>query len=253
MRQATVTDNGAKIRWVELPGAEPARVYLHGIGASSPPYYAAVASDPRLREHRSLLLDLLGFGLSDRPCDMAYTLEEHADTVARALGAAAVSEADLIAHSMGGAVAIVLAARHPELVSNLVLIDANIDPYVPVVAPGSSGIATYSEREFVTGGWQEVRDRVGEHWWATMRLAGLQALHRSAVHLARGTTPTMRQQLCALAIPRTFLHPAGDEPARPDELRAAGIKLVAIEHTGHNIMLDNPEAFIRATAAALNR
>jgi pimeloyl-ACP methyl ester carboxylesterase len=252
MNQAAVTDSGAKIRWVELPGPEPARVYLHGLGASSLPYYTAAASDPRLRERRALLLDLLGFGISDRPVDMTYTLEEHAGTVARALRKAGVSGADLIAHSMGGAVAIVLAARHPELVSRLVLVDANLDPYAPERTTGS-GIASYTEDEFLSGGWQETRERVGEHWWATMRLAGREALHRSAVHLARGTTPTMREQLLALEIPRTFLYPAGDEPGRAPELRAAGVRTVAVDHAGHNIMLDNPEGFIAATAAALKR
>ena len=36
--------------------------------------------------------------------------------------------AELVAHSMGGAVAIVLAARRPDLVSRLVLTEANLDP-----------------------------------------------------------------------------------------------------------------------------
>lgn len=106
---------------------------------------------------------------------------------------------------MGGAVAILLTARHPELVSRLVLADANLDP---TVDGGGSGIAGYTEEEFLAGGWQQVRDRVGPHWWSTMRLAGRTALHRSAVHLARGSVPTMREQLLALDLPRTFVHPA---------------------------------------------
>ncbi len=249
-----MTDAGAKIRWVELPGGNPARVYLHGLGAMSAAYYAAVAPDPRLGGHRSLLVDLLGFGLSDRPADFDYTLDGHAEALSRALRTAAVVGAEVVAHSMGGAVAIVLAARYPELVSKLVLVDANLDPYVPKRMPGSSGIATYTEAEFLEGGWDETRDRVGEHWWSTMRLAGREALYRSAVHLAHGTTPTMRQQLLALTIPRTFLFPETDgAPLGADELRAAGVELVAIPESGHNIMLDNPELFVCATAAAFAR
>ncbi|MFH9583695.1 alpha/beta fold hydrolase [Streptomyces luteogriseus] len=254
MRSAAVTPEGDRIRWVELPGQQPARVYVHGLGATSPAYFAAVAVDPRLSGRRSLLLDLLGHGISDRPTHFDYTLESHADALADALTAAGVSAAELIAHSMGGSVAIVLAARHPHLVSRLVLIDANLDP-VPRVAgsSGSSGIAAYSEEEFVTGGgWEEVRDRVGPHWWSTMRLAGREALHRSAFHLTRGTTPTMRELLLELRIPRTFLLPASDGPLPgAGALTEAGVSVVAIPDCGHNIMLDNPEAFVRATAAAL--
>ncbi|PNE40397.1 alpha/beta fold hydrolase [Streptomyces noursei] len=253
MRNAVVTTEGDRIRWVELPGQETARVYLHGLGATSPAYFAEIASHPLLTGHRSLLVDLLGHGISDRPTDFDYTLEAHADALANALTAAGVTGAQLIAHSMGGSVAIVLAARHPHLVSRLVLVDANLDPIPPRPATGgSSGIAHYSEREFLDGGWQEVRDRVGPHWWSTMRLTGREARHRSAVHLARGTVPTMRELLLQLRIPRTYLLPEADGPLPgADALAEAGVAVVPIPDCGHNIMLDNPDAFARATTAAL--
>lgn len=85
-----------------------------------------------------------------------------------------------------------------------------------------------------------------------MRLAGRTALHRTAVHLAAGTTPTMRELLLELKIPRTYLVPAEDGPlAGAEELEAAGVAVVSVPDCGHNIMLDNPEAFARAAAAAL--
>ncbi|MBT2404827.1 MULTISPECIES: alpha/beta fold hydrolase [unclassified Streptomyces] len=256
MHSAVVTPEGDRIRWVELPGEEPARVYLHGLGSTSPAYFAASAVHPLLTGRRSLLVDLLGHGHSDRPEQFPYTLEAHADALANALDAAgAGGGAELIAHSMGGAVAIVLAARHPRLVSRLVLVDANLDPIprTPGTA-GSSGIASYTEEEFLAGGWAEVRDRVGAHWWSTMRLAGRTALHRSAVHLAAGTTPTMRELLLELRIPRSYLLPEADGPLPGAEaLEAAGVAVVPIPDCAHNIMLDNPDGFARATAAALAR
>jgi pimeloyl-ACP methyl ester carboxylesterase len=255
MRNAVVTTKGDQIRWVELPGQEPSRVYVHGLGASSPAYFAEIAVHPLLVGRRSLLIDLLGHGISDRPTDFDYTLESHADALAEALTSAGVTGAELIAHSMGGSVAIVLAARHPHLVSRLVLVDANLDP-IPRApgSDGSSGIAAYSEQEFLTGGWEEVRDRVGPHWWSTMRLAGREALHRSAVNLTRGTVPTMRELLLNLKIPRTYLLPEDDGPLPgADALVQAGTAVIPIPNCGHNIMLDNPEDFARATAAALAR
>lgn len=252
MRHAVVTPEGDLIRWVELPGQEPSRVYVHGLGATSPAYFAEVAVHPVLAGRRSLLIDLLGHGISDRPTDFDYTLESHADALAQALTSAGVAGAEVIAHSMGGSVAIVLATRHPHLVSRLVLIDANLDP-IPrrPGSGGSSGIAAYSEQEFLAGGWAEVRDRVGPHWWSTMRLAGREALHRSAVNLTRGTVPTMRELLLDLRIPRSYLLPEADGPLPgTKELTEAGVAVVPIPDCGHNIMLDNPEAFVRATAAA---
>jgi pimeloyl-ACP methyl ester carboxylesterase len=252
MRDAQVRPDGARMRWVELPGAEPTRVYVHGLGASSAPYYTAAATHRALAGHRSLLIDLLGFGLSDRPADFGYTLEEHADALAEALRRADVESADVIGHSMGGAVAVVLAARHPRLVARLVLVDPNLDPATPATSSASSGIAAYSEEDFLAHGWAETLDRVGAHWASTMRLAGRAALYRSAVHLARGTRPATRQILRDLPIPRTLLYPAVDgSPTGEAGLVASGIRVEAVPDCGHNLMLDNVDGFARAVATAL--
>lgn len=257
IRDAVVTAGGDRMRWVEIPAAagraaDPARVYVHGLGASAPPYYAASAAHPLLIGPRSLLVDLMGHGISDRPTTLAYTLEEHADTLAAALDSAGVTGAELIAHSMGGSVAIVLARRRPDLVARLVLIDANLDPAPEPPASGSSRIAAYSEEEFLTYGRAEIEKRVGPEWWATMRLTGPEALYRTAVHLARATRPTMREHLLALRLPRTFLLPAADAPLPGAEaLSAAGVRVVAVPDCGHCVMLDNPEGFAKAVAEAL--
>jgi pimeloyl-ACP methyl ester carboxylesterase len=154
---------------------------------------------------------------------------------------------------MGGAVAILLAARHPRLVSKLVLVDTGLDPAPPVPVPGSSAIETFTEEEFLADGWHRTERRVGPAWWATMRMAGREALYRSAVHRARGTMPALCEQLVNLTIPRAYLHPAAaDTPTDADRLVASGVVVRAIPDCGHNIMFDNPEAFAQAVAEALD-
>lgn len=256
MHNAPVLPDGSRVRWVEIPGVQPTRVYLHGLGASSAPYYAAAVAHPALIGHRSLMIDMLGFGISDRPQAAAYTMEMHADVLARALEQAGVSEADLIAHSMGGAVAVLVAARHPQLVRRLVLVDPALDPVHPLPTqkrPGSSGIGVYrSETEFLEHGWDETLEWVGPEWAATMRLAGPQALYRSAMSMLRGSTPAVRAHLEHLTIPRTLLYPAVDG-VRQDAARlaATGVQVVAVPGCGHNIMVDNVDGFAAAVGAAL--
>ncbi len=88
--------------------------------------------------------------------------------------------------------------------------------------------------------------------WATMRLVGPEALYRSAARLARGTRPTMRELLLDLRIPRTYLHPEADGPLPgADALTESGVTVVPVPDCGRNVMLDTPEAFVRATATAL--
>jgi len=256
MHSAQVLPDGSRLRWAEIPGVSPTRVYLHGLGASSAPYYAEAVAHPALSGHRSLLIDLLGFGISDRPADQAYTLEMHADVLARALELAAVAQADVVAHSLGGAIACVLAARHPQLVRRMVLVDPALDPVRPlpeVKRPGSSGIGVYrTEEAFLDHGWTETLEHVGSHWAATMRLAGPEALYRTAMNLLLSSTPTPRELLERTAIPRTLLYPAADgHRADADRLAAAGVTVVAIPDCGHNIMVDNVDGFAQAVAAAL--
>ena len=70
---------------------------------------------------------------------------------------------------------------------------------------------------------------------------------------ATKTTPEMRAlKGLDLKIPRTFLLPESDGPLPGTEaLTEAGVSVVPIPDCGHNIMLDNPDAFVAATAAAL--
>ncbi|MCX5201517.1 alpha/beta hydrolase [Streptomyces sp. NBC_00237] len=254
MREAVVTSGGDRMRWVELPGEEPCRVYVHGLGGVSGMFVEA-AAHPALAGRRSLLVDLLGFGVSDRPDDFAYGLDDHAEALAALLREAGAAGAEVVGHSMGGAVALVLAERCPELVSKLVLVHANLDAITPAKgAPGSGGIAGYgSEEEFVSTGWgEEVRASAGETWWSTMKTAGARAVYRSAVGLTRGSEPVMRELLLGLKIPRAYVLPEGDAEFRGgEELVAAGVRVVAVPDCGHNVMTDNVDGFARAAAAVL--
>ncbi|MFB7506446.1 alpha/beta fold hydrolase [Streptomyces broussonetiae] len=248
MKQAVFDSEGSCIRWTEAPGEQPARVYLHGLGSMSAVYHAHVAARPELAGIRSLFVDLPGHGISDRPAHFGYTLREHADAVAVALDEAAVTGAELIAHSMGGSVALVLAHRRPDLVSRLVLTEANLDA-PPQPTAGSSGIAAYGEDEFVGKEHAHVLEAVGPLWAATMRLADPRALHRSAVGLRQGSEPVMRTILEGLPVERIYLQGEhSGELAGRESLEAAGVRVVTVPEAGHNVMLDNPDAFVAAVA-----
>src|SRR5689334_1238771 len=79
VRQTEFGPEGAFIRWTEAAGVEPTRVHVHGLGAASGAYTAHISAHPALAGRRTLYVDLPGFGISDRPADFGYSLEEHAD------------------------------------------------------------------------------------------------------------------------------------------------------------------------------
>ncbi|HXB54418.1 MAG TPA: alpha/beta fold hydrolase [Vicinamibacteria bacterium] len=113
------TVEGLRVRYVRA-GRGPAVVLLHGFASS---IYTWKDVLPTLSEgHDVVALDLPGFGGSDLPADLSFEL--YPRVVRALLDRLGIARADLVGNSMGGALAVVLAATDPSRVGRLVLIDA---------------------------------------------------------------------------------------------------------------------------------
>ena len=103
-------------------------VLLHGFPLSSEmwtPIRAAVEQAARL-----ITPDLRGFGGSDAP-QGDYGMETLADDVLRLADSLGLERFVLGGHSMGGYVALRLAARHPERLAGLILVDTRASADAP--------------------------------------------------------------------------------------------------------------------------
>ena len=101
-------------------GDGPPVVLLHGIASSSVTFENVV---PLLVErHRSVSIDLLGFGASPAPEDAGYTIEEHVAALHRTLRRLGLRTFVLVGHSMGALIATRYAATHRRQVSRLVIV-----------------------------------------------------------------------------------------------------------------------------------
>lgn len=107
-------------------------VYLHGLFGRGRNFTRITAG--LFPEAQSLLVDLPNHGRSGWTEHFDYA--EIADIVAEHLraGFASAGPVDVVGHSMGGKVAMVLALRHPDLVRRLVIIDIS-----PVSSAASRG------------------------------------------------------------------------------------------------------------------
>ena len=74
--------------------------------------------------HRLVVLDLLGYGRSDRPLSRAVDATAHADRVVALLDELRIDRACLVGHGFGGGVAQSVAVRYPRRVSHLCLVDS---------------------------------------------------------------------------------------------------------------------------------
>jgi len=113
------TVEGVRVHYVRK-GAGPPLVLLHGLGSSI--YSWSEVLEGLARRHDVIALDLPGFGLSDQPPDLTFGLLTRA--VLGVMDQLGLERASLIGNSLGGAVASVVAAEHPQRVERLVLIDS---------------------------------------------------------------------------------------------------------------------------------
>ena len=103
-------------------GAGEPILFLHGFPTSSHLWNGLVPLMPEGR--RIVVVDLLGFGRSDRPGGRDVSVRGHADRVIALLDQLGINRACVVGHDVGGGIAQSLAVRHPARVSHLCLIDS---------------------------------------------------------------------------------------------------------------------------------
>ena len=261
MEALLLTHADAFLRYHDLPGSKPPHVFLAGLGGTASALFPRVVRAAPLSTYRAIIPDWLGCGLSDRPETFGYTINDHADTITQLLDDLHVTACTFIGHSMGGAVAITLAAHRPDLVARLILAEANLDAGGGVF---SRSVAEVPENEFVRRGYHQLiqaiqsDSRAGNHNAAILagfaQLAAPHALHRSAVSLVQGTQPSWRDQLYQLTIPRAFVFGENSLPDPDSEiLPGHGIKIAIVPRAGHGMVWENPDGFAEAVGALGSR
>ena len=144
LRQAFVNVNGLKMRYLEASnvlgaadgssaatashdaGEKHHVLFIHGLGSSADRWLDIPDALSLLGLH-SIALDLPGFGLSDKPEGMDYSIRIFVEVVADFIRRIGMQEGkiSIVGHSLGGYIAAQLAAEHGDRVDRLVLIDTS--------------------------------------------------------------------------------------------------------------------------------
>jgi pimeloyl-ACP methyl ester carboxylesterase len=249
---------GAFLRYVDIPGDGPPLVWIHGWQCSSTGELLPAAVQPPLAGRRSVLVDLLGHGYSDKPHDFSYTTFDHARTVVELIEGLGIEECTLVGHSMGGGIGIRVAAALPRVVTTLVMAEGTVDPHGEEVFNGQS------EEEFVTHGFAELvaaqrsnaeadPDGIAAVHLGMTQLLEPRAVYRSDVSMRDGHEPPERTLLAGLKADRWYLQ--GElsefEPDFEAGLVALGVTYLKVPDTGHAMGLQNPLGFAEAVADIL--
>jgi pimeloyl-ACP methyl ester carboxylesterase len=133
----------------EGPADGPVVVLVHGLGANAE-HWRNLAPYLVQSGFRVYIPDLIGYGRSDRPADSSYSVRDEAAVVVGFMDALSLKQVELGGWSMGGWIAVLVAAQHPERVSRLMLFDAaglNVPAAFDTALFTPSTIAQFNELE----------------------------------------------------------------------------------------------------------
>jgi len=119
----------------------PAIVYLHGIKFPQNTF-CAFLEDARLADKSAVVIQMIGFGDSEKPPAFSYDLNDQADVIINILRTLSLTDAIFVGHSMGGMVATLILKKAPQLVTRLISLEGNL------VAPDCGESARVSKLSF---------------------------------------------------------------------------------------------------------
>ena len=256
------TINGLRYAIEEAGHGDPL-LLLHGFTGRAANWRPLL---PRLAERRRVIaVDLPGHGDSDAPAGAArYQMSRVAADLAELLARRAAAPAHWLGYSMGGRLALYVAAHYPQLVRSLVLESA------------SPGLATAAERQarraadealaerierdgipaFVSA-WEQLPLFAGLAWLPAEERAALRAqrLANNATGLANslrgmgtGAQPSLWPHLGDIAAPALLVAGALDEKfAAINQDMAAALPDAAlrlIPDAGHTVHLEQPTLYL---------
>jgi len=110
-----------QFRFLEWSGVSPAVIFLHGLSGVAEVWGPTVEAFGEERP-RSVALDQRGHGQSPKPSS-GYGIGHYVEDAAVFIRLLKAGPVHLVGHSMGARVAIVLAARHPDLLRSVSIVD----------------------------------------------------------------------------------------------------------------------------------
>ncbi|TIT35479.1 MAG: alpha/beta hydrolase [Mesorhizobium sp.] len=255
-RKQWVHTGDLDIAYVEIPGAGPPLLLIHGFTDTSRSFSLLA---PHLAGRRLIMPDLRGHGATQ--AGDGCRVSDFAEDIAGLIRQLRLDRPVVVGHSLGGMVAIALAARHPDLIGGLVVLASALKPGFTPDHPLPVGI-------------RALRDPISPTdpffaWWHACGasvpqpfLAGL-AKEASAMPAARWRGILEEVRMTDLAAEaravriRTLIIAGACDPlfgeAHQQALAEAltGSSLVRAQNCGHNLHWEDPALVASAIAEML--
>ena len=236
---------------VQVVGSGPDVLLVPGLTSGRDVWRRAVAAVPGYRYH---LLQVAGFagdparGNAEGPV-IAPLVEE----IARYIESRGLARPAVIGHSMGGTVGMMLAARHPQLVGKLMVVDMTPQPTSLYGGPMGSQLARGLQSMVASREGRQLLSGIIAAFTppATADARSDPDVVARAMHDLGTIDLTGDLQRIRAPLTVIYASPSGETRASTERSFAAayanarGARLVGIDDSGHMIMADQPARFAR--------
>lgn len=267
LRETTLRD-GSVVRW-RRNGSGPPLVFCHGTPWSSDLWEHVAAALPGWTTY---LWDMPGFGRSGMATGADLSLAAQGERFAELLDRWGVREPSVIAHDIGGAVALSALLEHSRGLARLILVDVvtlrpwgspffrlvRDHPEVFGALPGDLHAGLVGA--YVAGASHRGLDddTLGDLTRPWRSAAGQAAFYTQIAHADPADTDLLVARLGHVGVPTTVIWGEEDtwipaEQARRLAAAIPGARLRIIPAAGHLVQVDAPEALLEAIREALER
>ena len=235
----------------EVIGSGPDVILIPGLTASKDVWRHTVAAIPGYRYH---LIQVSGFaGAPARGNAQGDVVAPLADEIARYIRANHLGRPAIVGHSMGGTLALMLAARHPDEVGKVMVVDMLPQP-AELLGASASGIRGFADTLSSLSGTAFGRSLIESaiRTFGNDRIDNLKsdpdvvarAAHELALTDLTPELPRVKAPLTILyASPDPSLAATADSVYREAYAGDPAAHLVRIDGSGHMIMADQPRRF----------
>jgi pimeloyl-ACP methyl ester carboxylesterase len=245
-----------------VAGSEPLLLFIHGLGADGRCFAGALEA-PELRGRALLIPDLVGFGDSHAADGFSFCMADQAAELRQLCEGIGAGTLAIVAHSMGGAVGILLAESLPGRVTHFANAVGNL---IPEDCFFSRKVAAMSFETFAGLGFDAFKagiasaatskTRPASTYVSALERTSARAMYESSKDLVRlCDQEQLLDRFVRLPCAKRYLHDQDNPVAAPLQraLLESGIPTSCIADTGHALMEENPAAFYGEVARFLGR
>ncbi|MCY6355935.1 alpha/beta fold hydrolase [Clostridium sp. ZS2-4] len=220
---------------------------IHGLGCSKESF-EDIWHYSLFDDYSILTVDLVGFGNSSKPHDFSYAIEEQANICKLLLDKFQHPKIHIVAHSMGGAVGLLLAESIKDRLATFINVEGNlVSEDCRFVSRRTIGfpLQDFKDNKFhKMKSASEASENSGIRLWGKMlENSDPLGFYKTSKSLVEWSDSSRLLQIFNnLGLNKIYIH--GDKNSQMDVLnQLLSIKKISISNSGHFVMNENPDEF----------